>query len=193
MPKDQGANPLETDALDVNLYGSHPLRVEATIRPAVASDIRKLEWFGQYWSFRHIFEHTYNEQLKGNRLMMVADVNDFPVGQLFIQLASSESRFADGTTRAYFYSLRVMDPFQGLGLGTKLLRVGERILVARGYTWATIAVAKENSAARRLYERLGFRVFGDDPGRWSYRDPDGKVRRVREPAWILEKNFKQEI
>lgn len=166
-----------------------PLQLEAVIRPATADDLPKLEWFGQYWRYRQIFQRTFREQQRGRRLMLVADVNDFPVGQVFIQFESVESRFADGSQRAYLYSLRVLEPFRRRGLGTQLILSAEEAIRARGYAWSTIAVAKDNPGARRLYERLGYQVFDDDPGRWSYNDPAGKRHQVNEPAWILQKQL----
>ena len=53
--------------------------------------------------------------------MLVADCNDFPIGHIFIQLSSGEQHIADGRRRAYLYSLRVMDMFQGRGIGTRLI------------------------------------------------------------------------
>ena len=65
----------------------------------------------------------------------------------------------------------------------------ESHVLARGYHHITIAAAKTNDAARRLYERLGYEVFTDDQGEWSYTDHLGKVRQVREPCWLLQKTI----
>lgn len=176
------ANPLPLDVV--------PLQLEAVIRPVTAEDLPRLEWFGRYWRYRDIFQRTYEEQLRGRRLMLVADVNDFPVGQVFVQFDSAEARFADGRQRAYLYSLRVLEPFQRQGLGTLLIRAGEEAMLARSYSWSSIAVAKDNPGARRLYERLGYRVFDDDPGSWSYMDPAGRQHRVNEPAWVMHKQLR---
>jgi ribosomal protein S18 acetylase RimI-like enzyme len=166
------------------------LQLEATIRPATADDLPKLEWFGQYWRYRKIFEHTYQHQLRGRRLMLLADVNDFPVGQVFVQFDSREARLADGTRRAYLYSLRVMEPFRQRGLGTRLILASEEAIAARGYDWSTIAVAKDNPRAQRLYQRLDYQTFSDDPGRWSFMDPAGERHHVVEPAWLMNKRLR---
>ena len=164
-----------------------PLNFEAVIRPANAADLPKLEWFGQYWHYRKIFERTFREHLQGRRLMLVADVNGFPVGQVFIQFESIERRFADGRERAYLYSLRVLTPFQKRGLGTQLIMAAEEYIRARGCQWITIAVAKDNLGAQRLYGRLGFTVFSEDPGKWSFIDPGGRRHFVDEPCWVMQK------
>lgn len=80
-----------------------------------------------------------------------------------------------------------MEPLQGQRIGTRLILEAEYELIKRGYSWAVIAVAKDNPNARRLYERLGYVVFSDDPGIWHYTDHEGRPCRVEEPAWMLQK------
>lgn len=172
-------------------YITLPLRFDIHLRLAVQDDLEKLEWFGQYAHFRNQFRRAYREQQEGRRLMLVADCNDFPVGHLFVQLSSGEPSVADGHTRAYFYAFRVMEMFRGHGIGTALIEEAERQVFERGYDWATIAVAKDNPDAQRLYERLRYRVFRDDAGEWTYRDHNGVIRWVREPCWLMEKPIYQ--
>jgi len=165
------------------------LEMPIALRLATYSDLPKLEWFGQYTHFRALFRRTYQEQLQRRRLMLIADCNDFPIGHIFVQLSSGEQRIADGRRRAYFYSLRVMEMFQGHGVGTHLILEAEGLARQQGFRWTTIAAAKDNPRARGLYERLGYRVFGDDEGKWSYVDHENRVRYVHEPCWVLEKRI----
>lgn len=167
------------------------LDVEVVFRLAELGDLPKLEWYGQYTHFRRVFQRTYEDQLAGTRLMLLADVNDWPVGQVFVQLETYDSIWMDMRRRGYLYSLRVMDAFQKKGIGTALLREAEDILVSKRYDAVSIAAAKENPGARRLYERLGYRVISEDSGRWSYVDHEGKTRYVVEPCWILEKDLRR--
>ncbi len=165
------------------------LELSVELRLATYSDLPKLEWFGQYSHFRTLFRRTYQEQLQHRRLMLVADCNNFPIGHIFIQLSSGEQRIADGRRRAYLYSLRVMEMFQDHGIGTRLILEAEMLAAERGFRWVTIAAAKDNLRARRLYERLGYRVFGEDEGKWSYLDHENRMRYVHEPCWVLEKSI----
>lgn len=160
-----------------------------TIRPAEATDIPLLEWYGEFHHYRNVFRQAYEDQLSGRRLILVADSGGFPVGRLFVQLAASHPAYANGIDRAYLYSLHVMAPLQGRGIGTRLIRAAERVLLDEGYTWATIAAAKHNPRARGLYERLGYVFFREDAGNWSYTDPDGQKQYVSEPCWVLEKRL----
>jgi GNAT superfamily N-acetyltransferase len=165
------------------------LHLPIVFRFANKTDLPKLEWYGQYSHFRNLFARAFREQLKGRRLMLVADCNNFPIGHIFVSLRSANRAIADGEQRAYLYSLRVMELFRGHGIGTRLILEAEAILRERGILWTTIAVAKDNSRARRLYERLGYNIFADDIGQWSYIDHRGESRFVNEPCWILEKQI----
>jgi ribosomal protein S18 acetylase RimI-like enzyme len=163
--------------------------LSVVVRLAGKADLSRLEWYGQYTHYRNVLRRVYREQLQGRRLILVAACNDFPIGQIFIQFNSGNRRIADGAARAYFSSFRIMEMFQGQGIGTRLITEAEHVVADRGFRWATIAAAKDNPGALRLYERLGYRIFGDDPGRWNYLDHRGYVRKMQEPCWVLEKDL----
>lgn len=114
----------------------------------------------------------------GTMLFLVAEADGFPAGQLKIALVHDEDVKADGVHSAYLYGLRVYGPFQRLGIGTALIARGEELLRERGFHSATIAVERQNAAARRLYERLGYRAIREKRRSWSYADPDGGERLV---------------
>lgn len=165
------------------------LQIDVKFRFAEEEDLPKLEWYGQYTHFRRVFQRAYEDQLAGRRLMLLADVNGWPIGQVFVQLESLDESLAHLGRRGYLYSLRVMDHLQRCGIGSALVREAESILNSEGYSSVSIAAAKDNPGARRLYERLGYRVFMEDSGRWSYIDHEGRTRHVMEPCWVLEKNL----
>ena len=153
------------------------------IRTARKEDVPRLEWYGQFAHFRNLFQRAYRDQQLGIRLMLVADCNGFPIGHVFILFMDDEAE----NRQAYLYSLRVMEMFHAQGIGTRLMLEAEAQIAVRGYDEVSIAVAKTNHTARRLYERLGYKVFTDDAGEWSYTDHLGKVRHVKEPCWLLHK------
>jgi ribosomal protein S18 acetylase RimI-like enzyme len=165
------------------------LSIAASIRHAVEADLLLLEWSEEMWRYRALFRNAFEDASQGRRIMLIADVNQFPVGRLNVQLIAGNIRYADGLSRGYLYSLSVMTPFQGQGLGTQLIRTAESELVARGFEWATIAVATENRRARQLYERQGYRVFREDDSHWTFDDPDGREHTVHEACYALEKRL----
>jgi len=159
------------------------------IRPVRADDLPALEWDGVYTRYRQVFRETFEDAQRGQRVMLVAVAAGEVVGQVFVQLNSSEQQFADGATRGYLYALRVRPVWQGQGVGARLMAAAEAALRERGFTTAVIAAAKENAGALRLYERLGYRVFAEDPGRWSFTDANGKEQSVAEACWVMEKHL----
>jgi ribosomal protein S18 acetylase RimI-like enzyme len=166
------------------------ISIPVRLRMAGAEDLPKLEWYGQYVHYRNVFRRAYREQLSGQRVMLLADSNNFPIGHIFIQFINPDSRDSQDYKQAYLYSFRVMEMFRGCGIGTRLLLEAENIVLDRDIHRTTIAVSKQNQAARRLYERLGYRIFADDSGNWSYVDHLGRTRYVQEPCWLLQKEIR---
>lgn len=160
-----------------------------TIRRLEKADLPKLEWFGAYLHYRNLFKRSYDERQLGRREMLIADCNDYPIGRLFILFASRNRAIADGRQRAYLYSFAVMEMFRGGGIGSRLIESAEDYLITHQFLVATIAVAKNNAGALRLYERYGYRIFDEENSDWNYIDHQGVTRRVREPSWLLEKSL----
>jgi ribosomal protein S18 acetylase RimI-like enzyme len=151
-------------------------------RAAVESDVAKLEWFGAFAEHRQIIAEAFAAQTRGQGLILVAAADDFPVAQLW-------ARFPKGKP-ARFWAFRVMQPFQGLGLGSQLFRVGENILAIRRFTSCEVGVEKTNSAARLLYEKMGYRLCYEQVEKYSYVTPNGEARGGRADQWILKKKLK---
>lgn len=175
-----------TSQADFTQFGIH---LDVTIRQLREDDLPKLEWYGQFKHYRNLFRRSYDGQVKGYRFMLVAIVNDFPIGRLFIQYGQSRSRLSDGRNRGYLYSFQVMDIFRGQGIGTALIQRAEEVLYDRNFNWVTISVTKDNDGALRLYQRQGYQVFGEDEGKWHYQDHRGRVQQVHEPCWLLKKRL----
>lgn len=160
------------------------------IRQIERSDLPALEWDGEYTHFRRLYNEIYEGVVKGKAVMWVADLNGLSIiGQLFVQLSSSRTELANGTSRAYIYSFRIQPSYRDKGLGTHMLQIAEKDLAERGFQWVTLNVARDNPDARRLYERQGYRVVAKEPGNWTYRDERGITREVHEPAWRMGKRL----
>jgi ribosomal protein S18 acetylase RimI-like enzyme len=152
------------------------------IRPCTQADLPKLEWFGQYTEHRAIFADVFARQQAGEALMLVAVLNDFPIGQIWIDLASLKTK-----SIAVLWALRVLEPLQRLGIGSRLIAVAEEQARRHGFAQAAIGVEKSNDLARHLYERLGYRVVGDNEQRWTYTTPDGAEVEEVVVEWVMHK------
>ena len=162
-----------------------------TIRKITYKDLPDLEWNGEYTHFRRVYANAFQNQQKGNAILWVADLNGIGIiGQAFVQLVGSRPELADGRIRAYIYSVRVQSLYQNQGIGSKIMQHTEQDILQRGFSYATLNVGRQNTHARRFYERLGYQMIGDEPGEWSYLDHRGKRRYVHEPAWRMQKKLR---
>jgi ribosomal protein S18 acetylase RimI-like enzyme len=160
------------------------------IRQVTADDLPRLEWEGEYTHFRRLYADAYRLYIAGRSVLWLAELDGYLIGQVFIHLKSERREIADGYRRAYLYGFRVREAYRNQGIGTRMMQVVEADLQERGFREVVLNVARDNLAARRLYERLGYRVIGSDPGRWSYLDEKGIRQYVHEPAWRMYKEMK---
>ncbi|HKO15353.1 MAG TPA: GNAT family N-acetyltransferase [Gemmatimonadaceae bacterium] len=152
------------------------------IRESTRRDLRDLEWYGIFWSQRALIEEAWERHRRGENLMLLAEYHGFPIGQVWVDLARGRTHCV-----GLLWALRVFPLFQGHGLGTALVAAAERCLLERDVELAEIGVEKNNPDARRLYERLGYHVTGDNRQVSHYTTPDGRRRRMRISEWILRK------
>ncbi len=157
------------------------------IRPAVETDLPGMEWEGEYRQYRRVYRHVMEEMQLGKRLILVAESDNSVVGQVFIQFNAHRADIHQGFYSAYLHAFRVRPPYRNRGIGTRLILAAESILIDAGYERVVIAAAEENQGARRLYERLGYSYYKNDPGRWAFIDHRGKLQNVHEPSVLLEK------
>jgi len=163
---------------------------KVVIRQANKSDLPGLEWDGEYLHYRRLYQDIYQSTLGGKALMWVAELPEAAIiGQLFVQLQSLRSELADGNERAYIYGFRIKPSYRRQGLGKRMMFAVEADLRQRHFCCVTLNVSRENPQARRLYESIGYRVVGVDPGRWTYLDHLGNRQEVDEPAWRMEKEI----
>lgn len=65
--------------------------------------------------------------------------------------------FFEGEAGSYYLSTMGVDPlFRGRGIGAALLAAAEAEGAASGYARSSLLVARENTKAKALYERLGY-------------------------------------
>ena len=168
---------------------SFGIRARVTIRQMRSEDLPKIEWHGQFMHFRLMFQKAYREQLQGDRHCLIATMNHYPIGRLFVIRRQKLMDVPIYKRRALLYSFQVMEAFQGLGIGSALLQEAETHLKSHSFGFATLSVNKNNHKARRLYERRGYRIYDDETGEWTYTDHRGVLRKVNEPCYLLEKSL----
>lgn len=164
------------------------INLPVTIRTCRESDLSNLEWFGLLSEYRQTIRDAFQRFQKGEIIMLVAEANSFPIGQVWIDLTKRRE-----SAIGILWALRVLIPFQNLGIGTRLIASAERQLRVRGFSTSELGVEKDNPRAQGLYERLGYRVVRDNLEVWEYTPPDGSPVQVRNGEWILHKSLGDEI
>jgi ribosomal protein S18 acetylase RimI-like enzyme len=163
---------------------------QVRVRRMESADLPALEWNGEFAHYRRLYFDAFSRMQAGLAIHWVAELPGAGIiGQVFIQLICDRPELADGFDRAYLYSFRVKPAYRGCGVGARVLNTVSVDLRKRHFRILTLNVAKENIAARRLYERDGFRVVAHEPGVWSYTDHEGILHHVEEPAWRMEKKL----
>ncbi|EAR11366.1 GNAT family N-acetyltransferase/peptidase C39 family protein [Reinekea blandensis] len=85
-----------------------------------------------------------------------------------------------GTRLARLYSIAVSPEAQGRGIAAKLMAALEQAAQARGRLFMRLEVAESNIGAQRLYEKLGYRVFGEYV---DYYENHDRAIRMQKTIW----------
>ena len=150
-----------------------------TIRQLCADD---LNWIfsdrsrphGQEWLERQAASEVY---------VAVAELDGRPVGRIGLDF-----RKCADEGMGYLWSAHVEEGFQSRGIGTALINHLETIARTQGFNMIRLDVDKTNHRARRFYERLGYAIYGEFEGRWSYQEGD-RVIEVVEEGWTMRKQL----
>ena len=159
--------------------------VDLRIREATEADLPGMEWEGEYIHFRKVYRDAMKEAKQRRRVILVADVGNELVGQIFVNYYSTWRMAQPGLLTGYLHSFRVKPTYRNRGIGGYLIQTAE--LVERHFQRVVISVAKMNDAALRLYKNHGYAILREDPGRWSFLDHQNQVQHISEPAYILQK------
>lgn len=162
--------------------------LEVAVRTLCERDVRLLEWHGGE-DLRSFYEWQWMQHQSCEREILVADFNNFPIGQVAIQWTGKKTHpsFPD------IQSLRVIETFRGLGVGSRLVEACELEASRRDFDKIGIAVGLENPAAQRLYQRLGYQITGAPySDSWDYQNARGETVHVEETIVDLIKTLSRE-
>lgn len=166
----------------IPIFDRARIQLDVAIRPCVSADLPKLEWFGLYWAHRQIFEEAHLRHKAGENPMLVADLNGFPVGQVWIDLTASTE---EGV--GIIWALRVFPFFQGCGLGGRLVRAAEHVIRQSGGTIAELGIEPSERDLAPYYLRLGYTEVGTRTEARAFVTPDGRELRESLPQRIFRK------
>ena len=108
-------------------------------------------------------EKRYENLKKCREICIVAEEDGRLCGEVNIMIRNSNIPAAVvPNRRVYLFGLHVVPEHRHKGVATALVSNAVRLAAQRGIFEVTIGVEKGNTAARRLYEKLGFTSFLDD-------------------------------
>jgi ribosomal protein S18 acetylase RimI-like enzyme len=165
-------------------YSNFNINIEGIIRSCRSEDLKKLLWFGKFYEHKEIINKAYERQSKGELIFLVAEINNFPAGQLWIDFKKSRH---PGT--ALIWAFRVFSPFRSLGIGKRLIKCSEKILISKKFKFAEIGVEKDNRRAKSFYEKMGYIVYDEISENWNYTNPEENVIGRISTQWILRKEL----
>jgi ribosomal protein S18 acetylase RimI-like enzyme len=120
---------------------------QIAIRPC---EERDLDHFDRFGSDVHV-QYSREEFAHARKVILVAvSDQDLPVGKVHVHLDHVEGA-------VWLEAAAVARPWQNRGIGTSLVQAVEALAAERGYAAVELGVEDSNPAARRLYERLGYR------------------------------------
>lgn len=128
------------------------------IRPARAGDLDALVGLeNACFDSDRISRRQFNYLLKkGNASILVAELDHAVVGDLVLL-------YSRATSVARLYSIAVDENLRGKGIARSLMQAAEREAWQHQRAYLRLEVRKDNHAAIRLYESLGYRRLGEHP------------------------------
>jgi len=137
------------------------------IRKINAEDIQ------QFFLWRDAGIYIYNvlrrevmEHKEGKRIIFIALINSTIVGTVQFVPYHDDIELADGSSTAYLQSLLVDRNYRRQGIGSSLIQAVEFEAISRNFDRLTIMVESDNSAALKLYQKVGFSFFKNSNNIW---------------------------
>ncbi|NLT11703.1 MAG: GNAT family N-acetyltransferase [Clostridiaceae bacterium] len=93
---------------------------------------------------------------------LCAQVGDRVVGIVWVRNIDAYGSIDDETPE---FAISVLEAFRGKGIGSDLMREMLCLLKDEGFSKTSLAVQKANYAAK-MYQKLGFRIIGENDEEW---------------------------
>ena len=170
-----------------DIFHRYILPLEVVIRGTHEDDLEELEWCGLFTHHRELIREAYERQERGEVVMLLAEVNGFPVAQAWVDLRRRAAAAA-----GFIWAVRVNPLFRSQGIGSRVLTEAEEVIRASGLQAAELGVEKDNPGARNLYERAGYRVLRSAYEEYEYTDAGGERALIPVNQWIMRKPLNRE-
>ena len=169
--------------------------IHVDVRPLAADELADVQ---QSLPPEHPEAHVRRlaDQRAGRVTYLVAWAGGRAVGHALLRWGGTTNpelrwRLDTRESHPYVEALLVHPALRSRSVGSQILDAAEALVRERGLGRIGLAVAVENSRARALYERLGYRDvgLGEFGNAWSYVDEDGNEVAERETCSYLVKDL----
>lgn len=154
------------------------------IRRCRAVDVDVLELAMPSWGLSRFHERRFEQQESGASVYLIAWDGPQPVGHLNLRWSPGDPAPAALLPECAEVNALGVWPAErrNQGIGSMLLDEAEGRAAAAGRTLIGLAVEQGNHGARRLYERRGYRDWGQGlvASTWTWIDHDGREQLVEE-------------
>jgi GNAT superfamily N-acetyltransferase len=119
---------------------------QVRIRQCEARDLDHFDLFGT----GHV-QYCRDEFARSNvTILVAASEDDRPIGKVHVHWEHADDA-------VWLEAAAVAKPMRSQGIGTSLVHAAESLAAERNFRIVELGVEDSNPAARRLYERLGYR------------------------------------
>jgi ribosomal protein S18 acetylase RimI-like enzyme len=168
-------------------------KLATEIRSLVEDEIPILDTYLDVERLAGRHDERFMQQRDGRLTYLIAWRGGIPIGHVMVRWEGATDAFVVERISecAHVEDLFVMPEHRSLGIGTRVLKHGERLAMKRGFGKIGLAVGIDNPSARALYERLGYvdTGFGVFEIGGAYTDTHGKRREWREVCEYLVKRL----
>lgn len=135
--------------------------------------------------------HTdrFQQQKDGKAVYLGAFINNYAIGYVFLRLDNKEDvmPYTNHETCADMIDLLIIEPLRNYGIGSRLALACEDFCRENRIPYLGLDVnPNDNSAAKRLYERLGYKAVGEAhlDGVYEYLDELGNQGKYED--WCID-------
>lgn len=138
-------------------------------------------------------ERRFEQQQTGKASYLLAWQNGVPVGHLLIKWEGSGPQVNKYLPEVpELNAIGVFPPEKrSQGIGRQLIDRAEMIVKDKGFKQVSLAVEIDNSRAKELYEKLGYKDWGHGEyfDKWTEKVSDGNEIQHNDPCYYLVKSL----
>ncbi|KKI90549.1 hypothetical protein WQ54_21715 [Bacillus sp. SA1-12] len=143
--------------------------------------------------------NRYHVQKKAEGLYLIAWKNSIPIGHFLLRWCGPQDTYVtnsiDITYSAFLEAGLTKDEYRRMGVATAIIQEAERLSKEKGCTHIGLEVGVENSEAKRLYEKLGYKDwgYGEFPISWECIDTNGNKGTDTEIVIFMQKDLQESM